>query len=344
MSAKLPVSRVPDPSFAPGLQWGILGTGWIAQRFVAALQEHSRQVVAAVGARNGATATAFAGRFGIERAHAGYADLVADPDVDIVYVATTHNFHLAHAELALRAGKHVLVEKPLAVNAAQARHLAAVAAETGQFCMEGMWTFFLPKYDVIRQVLACGLLGDVRTVLADFGEHFESDHRIMRRELGGGPMLDLGTYPVALAHWVLGRPETIVARGTPAPSGVNAQAGMLLGHDAGRESVLHTSIVSATPTTAVIAGTEAVLSIESTFYRPGPFRIDFYDGRAPLHHHEPRSDYDGLAYEAAECARQITAGAAGSPVRTLDDSIATLATMDSARAQIGARFDEDEDE
>ena len=339
----LPASTVADPADAPPLRWGILGTGWIAERFTAALREHTRQRPVAAAARSAAAARQFADRFGIARAHADYDALVADPEIDIVYIATVHHLHLPHAELALRAGKHVLVEKPLALNAAQAQRLEVLAADTGVFCMEAMWTSFLPKYDVVRQVLYDGLLGELRSVVADFGEHFRAGHRILRPELAGGPLLDLGIYPVVLAHRVLGPPDTVLAFGTPAPSGVNGQAGILLGHAGGAESVLHTSVFSATPTTAVVAGTEAVLTIAGEFYRPGPFRVDFHDGRDPLVYDEPRSGYAGLAYEAAECARRIAAGQTGSPLRTLADSIATLATLDAVRDRLGVRFDADEE-
>ena len=168
--AAMPTSRVPDPLAAPSLRWGILGTGWIAERFVAALHRHTRQRVVAVGSRSVASAKDFAERTGVGRAHGAYADLAADPEVDVVYVATPHNHHRAHALLALDAGKHVLVEKPIGLSAAEAQEIADRAAERGVFCAEAMWTFFLPRYDVVRQLLDDGVLGEVRTVLADHGE------------------------------------------------------------------------------------------------------------------------------------------------------------------------------
>lgn len=340
-AAHLPASRVPDPRAAPTLRWGVLGTGWIAGRFVAALQEETTQQVGAVGSRTPGSARAFADRFAIPTAHGSYAELVADPAIDVIYVATPHNRHLEHATLALEAGKHVVVEKPLALNAEQARQLAGIAAATGRFCMEAMWTFFLPKFDVLSQVIADGMLGQVRSVVADFGEAFPPEHRILRPELAGGPMLDLGTYPIALALAVLGTPETVRALGTPAPTGVNGQVGILLRHGADGQSVIHSTVFSDTPTVALIAGTEATVTVAGIFYRPGPFRVDFFDDRPPLHYDEPRSGYAGLAFEAAEAARRIAAGERESPIRPLEDSIATLATMDEVRRQIGATFDEE---
>lgn len=347
MTGALPRSRVPDPRDAPPVRWGVLGAGWIAERFVAALQRHTRQQVVAVGSRSLDAATAFAHRFGVDRAHDGYASLVADPDVDVVYVATPHHLHAAHAALALLAGKHVLVEKPLALNAGEAQALADLAGRQGLFCAEALWTLFLPKFDVVRQVLDAGLLGPLHTVLADHGEHFEADHRILRHELAGGPLLDLGTYPVSFAGWVLGPPDRVLAQGGWAPPpatgrAVNGQTGVLLGHPTGAQAVLHTTLFGATPTTATIVGSDATLTVAGPFYRPGGFRVDFHDGRPPLVHTEPAAGFDGLAHEAADVARCITAGERQTPVRPLVDSVATLAVLDEIRHQVGVVFDEED--
>jgi predicted dehydrogenase len=135
-TASLPLARTLDPRSAPRLRWGVLGTGWIADRFVASIQRHSSQTILAVGSRSVESAAGFAARFGIEHGYGSYEDLVSDPNVDVVYVATPHNAHLPHALLSLRAGKHTLVEKPLALNAAQGQQIAAEAARRGLFCME----------------------------------------------------------------------------------------------------------------------------------------------------------------------------------------------------------------
>ena len=336
----LPASRVVDPIGAPKLRWGVLGTGWIAERFVAAAKKLTRQQISAVGSRSAAGAAHFADRFEIPRRHGSYADLVADPEIDVVYVATPHNAHLSCAELALTAGKHVLVEKPLTLNASEAGRLADLATAQHLFCMEALWTFFLPKFDVIRQVLADGALGTVHTVLADNGEWFAAGHRILRPELAGGPLLDLGTYPVSLAVSVLGAPDAVLADGTLAPTGVNGQAAAILRQGAAR-SVLHTTLLSNTPNSAVIAGDAATLTIPGVFYRPGPFTVVDSDGSATLTHDEPLIGYDGLAYEAAETARRIAAGETGSPQRPLADSIATLRVMDEIRRQLGVTFAEE---
>ena len=331
---ELPASRVSDPRDAPTLRWGVLGTGWIAERFVAALQKMTTQRVVAVGSRSVGSAQAFADRFGIGHAHGSYEDLVADAEVDVVYVATPHNFHRPHAGLALEAGKHVLIEKPIALNAAEAHELADLAAGRGMFCAEALWPLFTPKFDVIRQVLDAGVLGEVSTVLGSYGTWFDTDHRIQRHDLAGGPLLDLGTYPLSLTEWVLGTPSEVVARGTDAPSGVNGQVSALLGYASGARGIVHTSILASTPVLLVVAGSEATLTIADGFSLPGPFSVLRTDGER-LDHTEPLIGYDGLAYQAADVARRITAGELESPYRPLRASIATMALIDEIRRQIG---------
>ncbi len=337
----LPAPRTPDVLASPPLRWGIVGTGWIAERFAGALRRNTRQVLQAVGSRSLDSARRFAGLTGARTAYGSYGELVADPAVDVVYVATPHNYHLAHARLSLEAGKHTVVEKPLALNAAECRDIADLASRQGVFCMEALWTLFLPKFDVIRQLLADGVLGDVHTVLADMGEHFDPAHRILRADLAGGPLLDLGTYPVSFATWVLGAPESVLAVGTPAPTGVNGQTAAILRTPSGQVASLHTTLLDNTPTTAVVAGSQATLAVDGPFYRPGPFTLKGTDGRE-LVYDEPRIAHEALYFEAAEVARQIGAGAAESPLRTMADSIATMTVIDEIRRQVGIVFAEEQ--
>ena len=325
---------------APPLRWGILGTGWIAERFAASLTASTRQQVYAVGSRSRSTASQFAGTVGARTAYGSYAELVGDPRVDVVYVATPHNYHHPHARLAIEAGKHVVVEKPLGINAVEARDLAAQAGARGVFLMEAMWTLFLPKYDVIRQLLADGALGELHTVIADVGEQFEPDHRIMWADLAGGPMLDLGTYPVMLATWVLGAPSDVVATGSPAPSGVNGQVAAALRTPSGAVASLHTTLLGQTPTTAVIAGSEGSLVIDGPFYQPGGFTAFGPSGQR-RRYDEAATSHASLYFEAAEAARQIDAGAVFSPLRTPAASIVTMEAMDAIRRAVGIVFDEE---
>jgi predicted dehydrogenase len=335
---RLPESRVPDPRVAPRMRWGVIGTGWIADRFVRALQQNTDQSVLAVAARNAERAAVFAQAHGIERSHSTPEQMVSGADLDVVYVATTHPAHLPTALLSLEAGKPTVVEKPLGLNASEARRIADAARQARVFCMEALWMVFLPKFDVIRQILYSGLLGDVRSVLADHGEWFPADHRIMDAAQAGGPMLDLGTYPVSFATWVLGAPLRVQAAGQSHPSGVNGEAVAILTAADDRLAMLHTTILGNTPTRASVIGTEASLEIDGPFYQPGPFVVRSSDGTRILEYREPAIGHAGLHFEAAEAVRCIAAGAIESPIRPLADSIATLDVMDEIRRQIGIRY------
>ena len=333
----LPQPRLPDQGVVPRLRWGVVGPGWIAERFVAGLKAHTLQDIVAVQSSDPARAKAFAERFGIARAYGGN-DIFGDPDIDVLYVATVHPRHYPDAMAAIETGKHVLVEKPLALNAEQATRLAHAARARGVVLMEAYWADFLPKFDVIRQLLADGALGTVRTVIADHGEWFGPDHRIMRPELAGGPMLDLGTYPVAFATGILGRPVRVLASGEGAPSGVYGQASMLLTHSDDSQSVLHTSILSHTPGDAVISGTGGMLTIPGRFYTPGPFTLTANDLETKLVFEEPRNHYAQIFHQAVHLAACVGEGIMESPIRSLADSILTLEIMDEVRRQLGITF------
>jgi predicted dehydrogenase len=338
----MPAPRLPDPMAAPPLRWGVIGTGWIAERFAGSLARNTRQRVVAVGSRSVASAKDFADRVAIGRAHGSYADLVADPEVDVVYVATPHNLHHPHALLALDAGKHVLVEKPLALNAAQASEIAARTSARGVFCAEALWTFFLPRYDVVRQLLDDGVFGDVRTVLADHGEWFPDTHRILRHDLAGGALLDLGTYPVALANWALGEPERVLAIGQDVPGGeVHGQVSAVLRHARGNQSVINTTVLADTPNRAVLAGDRATLVVEGPFFAPGDLVLTAVGKESTLRWSEPAVGHDALYVTAVEAARRIAAGETQTPLRPLASSVATLRVVDEIRRQIGVTFVEE---
>ncbi len=321
----LPAPRTPDPMDAPPLRWGVLGTGWIAQRFCDAMARHTRQRVLAVGSRTRQGADAFANAFvaraggaggarGIERpaTYASYEALVADPDVDVVYVATPHHLHLPHARLALEAGKATIVEKPMGLSAAEVAELEALASARGLFLMEALWSAYLPKFDVVRQLLDGGALGTVHSVQADLGEYFGPDHRIMRADLFGGPRYDLLTYPLWFARWVLGDLEEVTEVVTPAPAslspdGVEGQIAVSARSASGGLASLFATILGDTPTTATVVGSAGTLRIDGPFYQPGGFTLRAHDGRE-LRYDEPRIGHAGLHHEAAAAARAVAAG------------------------------------
>lgn len=334
----LPEPRTPDPMAAPSLRWGVMGTGWIADRFVRALQQHTTQQVVAMSSRDTTRAAETAAGLDVPRSYGSYAEMAADPDVDVVYVAVGHREHVDCARIALEQGKHVLVEKPIAINAASAIELAQLARSRGLFCAEALWTFFLPRFDVVRQVLEAGMLGEIRTVIADNGELFDPGHRIMRADEAGGPMLDLGTYPVSFATWVLGDPVDVQAMSVDHPAGVHGQVAMMLDDAHGAQASIHMSVFGPTPRTAAICGTAGMLTLGGPFYMPGDVTFTPADGGPELTWTEPQVAHDALYFQAVDVARCVAAGLTETAIRPLADSITTMRVMDQARAACGITY------
>ena len=338
MSIDQPSADAVSETSSPRPRWGILGTGSIAQTFVADLQL-AGHLVTAVGSRTAQTAEAFASRFGLERAHGSYAALVADPNVDVVYIATPHPRHHDDAALALNAGKHVLAEKPFTINAREAQNLVELAAARGLVVLEAMWTRWLPHMIAIRKLLADGAIGDVRAVLADHTQKLSDDpaDRLNSLELGGGALLDLGVYPISFASDLLGTPEAVQATATLRATGADAETGILLSYPGGRLATLYTSSASAGPNRAFILGGDGRIEVDSVWYTPTSFRV--YDSQDEL-----RSSYEsdvsgrGMQFQADEIERLIATGTLSGEILPLEESVAIMRTMDQVREQIGLRY------
>lgn len=319
------------------LRWGILGTGLIADMFATDLALTDSGVVTAVGSRSQDSADRFAQKHGGVRAHASYESLVADPEIDAVYVATPHPMHRDNAILALEAGKPVLLEKPFTMNAAEARDVVAVARDRGLFLMEAMWTRFLPHIAVVRGWLEDGVLGELVTVSADHGQWFaqDPDFRLFAPALGGGALLDLGVYPVSFASMVLGTPDRIVSLIDPAFTGVDAQTSMLFGYESGAQAVLTCTLRAKSPTAAAIVGTEARIEIDGDFYAPASVRLVPRRGEPTvvISEHQGR----GLRHQADEVARRLAAGELESPLMPLDETVSIMETMDTLFANASPR-------
>lgn len=338
LPSSLPTPRTADPRTAPPLRWGVLAPGGIATSFADAARKHTVQDLVAVGSRDAGRARRFADTFGIGRVHESYAALVEDPEVEAVYVASPHSVHRDQALLAIAAGKHVLVEKSFAQTAAQAAEVAQAAAAAGVVVMEAMWSRFLPHYDVIRQLLADGVLGDLVTLIADHGQYFDFDpqFRLYNPDLAGGALLDLGVYPVSFASFVQGTPDSIQATGTLARTGVDGQVSAVLGSDSGLQSVVNTTLFAKTPTTATISGTRARIEIPGDFYMPQPVTVIDRDGERRTWDGNTVLRHEGLAYEAAEFARVVRDGRTESELLPVAETVAIMGTLDELRRQVGA--------
>ncbi|WP_226925405.1 Gfo/Idh/MocA family protein [Georgenia thermotolerans] len=329
---------LPDPAEAPPLRWGILGAGGIAATFARDVPARTRQRVVAVGSRDRARAEAFAAAHGVPRAHGGYEALVADPEVDVIYVATPHSLHRDHALLALAAGKHVLVEKAFTRNAAEAREVFAAARAQGRFVMEAMWTRFLPHMVALRALAGSGELGEVLAVTADHGQRLDTVERLLAPSLAGGALLDLGVYPLSFAHSLLGAPATVQAAGVLTDLGVDAYEAITLTYaDSRAVAVCGANMWARSATAAAVVGTDARVDVAGEFYRPSAFTV------TPLRGEPWRWEADGLVgggfeFEAAEVARCIAAGRQESATMPWQDTVEVMEIMDEVRRQLGVVY------
>lgn len=320
------------------LRWGILGTGGIAHAFTTDLQAVGL-TVQAVGSRTEASAREFAQEFGLPTAHGSYEALVADPEVDLIYVSTPHPFHAANALLAIEAGKHVIVEKPFTINAAEAQQVVDAAIARDVVVLEAMWTRFLPHMMRLHEILAEGTIGELRAVIADHDQKLPSDpkHRLQNPELGGGALLDLGIYPVSFAWDVLGEPSSVAAISTPTPTGVDGNTSVLLGFPSGAHALLHTTLDAKGPGHAVIVGTEARIEFDDTWYAPTTFRVIGHDGTV-IEAFDGKVESRGMQFQALELERLVREGHRVSPRMPVRQTVGIMGTLDEVRRQIGLRY------
>ena len=337
-------SSLPSPRLIPAdsvrpLRWGIIGPGMIAEVFTDATHKHTNQRVVAVASQTPGRAEAFAEPRGIEVALDSYEALVARPDVDVVYVATHPQHHRAHAELAIAAGKHVLIEKPLAPTAEDAQAIANAAAAAGVLVMEAMWTRYLPQTDVIRQIVSEGILGEITLVQSDFGQALHHIPRLVDPIAGGG-LLDLGIYNFAFTSLVLGAAEKVSASGTLTASGVDDTVSVLLGYRSGAQATITTSIAAFTPTAASISGVKGMLTVGEPFFTPTSltlFGADFNPAAVATWKDESGIvAHEGLSYQATALASYVEQGLTDSPARPLAEAVSDISLIQQARHQIGA--------
>ncbi|WP_309102372.1 Gfo/Idh/MocA family oxidoreductase [Microbacterium sp.] len=325
-----------------GLRWGILATGGIAGAFASDLRTAGLDLVA-VGSRSQESADAFAARFDIAHAHPSYEALVADPDVDIIYVSTPHPMHHENARLALENGKHVLAEKAFTLNRAEAEDLQKLAAERGLLVMEAMWTRYLPHMVRIREIIAAGTLGEVRAVSADHTQLLPTDptHRLNDLALGGGALLDLGIYPISFVWDILGEPTSIKAVGRLIETGADAEVATVMTHAGGAISTTLSSSRGAGPNAASVIGTDARIDIDRVWYSPTTFRVVGPDGTV-IEEYSSAVDGRGMQYQAFAAERLVADDLLEGDILPIAESVAIMGTLDEIRAQIGVRYPSEE--
>ncbi|MCB1271990.1 MAG: Gfo/Idh/MocA family oxidoreductase [Microthrixaceae bacterium] len=318
----------------PPVRWGVIGPGRIADRFANAMAMVPGGAIDAVASRSIERAHAYGDRHGVPRRYGSYEDLLADPEVDVVYVATPHSRHEGDTLMCLEADKHVLCEKPFALNADQARRMQAAAAERGLFLMDGLWSRFLPAYRMLDDLIAAGRIGEPLLVEADFGFRREVDpqHRMFAPELGGGALLELGIYPLHLAHSVLGVPGEVTARGILGSTGVDETTVAVLGYGDDRLAVLKASLRTTMACTARISGTGGSVELPAFMHYPDSLTVTDDHGVERL---DASFDGDGLRFEIEEVHRCIASGRIESPLLPLSETVEMMSVLDTIRARIG---------
>lgn len=321
------------------IRWGILGTGNIAKLFATGLQATPDAELLAVGSRSVDTAQQFASLFNIPRKYPTYEQLANDPDIDVVYIATPHPFHMDNTNLCLNAGKAVLCEKPFAINASQVKKMIELARSKNLFLMEAMWTRFLPLITELRQWLKQNLIGQPRMLQANFGfkTNSTSEPNLFNPELAGGALLDVGVYCISLASMLFGQPpQKITSIADIGQTGVDEQSAFILGYDKGRLAVLTCAISTDTQDHAIISGTKGSIKIHSPFWQPTAATISI-EGKDNQLVEMPLTG-NGYNYEAQEVIQCIKAGKLESNIMPLDETLTIVKTMDDIRAQWGLKY------
>ena len=320
------------------IRWGILGPGRISGTFAEALREAAGASLVAVGSRDLGRATAFAAAFGATNVYDSYEALVTDPMVDAIYIGTPHTYHCEHALLCLRGGKHVLCEKPIAVNAVQAGRMFSEARSAGLVLMEAMWTRFLPAVIRARELVEAGMIGAVRTIVADFGFRAEFDprSRLFDPDLGGGSLLDLGIYPLNLAFMIGGAPLELHATAILGATGVDEQCAILLRHQGGVLSILSASLCADTPREATIFGSEGSITLCRPWWGATRIVLRPRDGREETMDLPGRGG--GYAHEAEAFMDLIRTGTMESDIMPASERLAIIGTMDEIRERWGMTY------
>ena len=318
------------------MRWGIIGTGGIARTFARDLKLAPGHRVAAVGSRSLEKAHEFASQF--DCFALGSYEALVDADVDAVYVATPHPMHAPNTILALDHGKPVLCEKPFAVNSRESATMIEAARRNDLLLVEAMWSRFLPHYRRIRELIQDGELGEIISISADHGQNLPLPryYRLHAPELAGGALLDLGIYPISFAYFVLGKPQSVIAKAEFTPTGVDSQTSMIFRYDNGAHANLTTTLLAKSPCTATIVGTQGTLFLDGDFYTPTSMRLKRTTGEI-IEFPKVYAGH-GLREQAVEFARLLRDGKKESDLMTHADTQSIMETMDEIRSQINLYY------
>ncbi len=319
------------------IRWGFLGAGDIAGQMAETIADVPGNEVVAVAARDSSRAAAFAQQWNVPDSYADYIGVCEDPDVDIIYINTTHPHHHRQAMMAIGAGKHLLVEKPLTLNATQATDVLHTARDRGLFSMEAMWMRTQPLIRELERLVASGAIGDIVRVGVDFPVPFEYDpgHRLFDRTNGGGALLDLGVYGATFVWLLLGQPETVQVIGSLAPTGVDRVVSMQWGYSSGATAQVYCTSQGSGPRRAVVMGRKGWITVEPDFAAAPSTAVVHIDGQREQTIEMPSRRYQHQVEEVERCLR---AGLLESPLVPHADTIGILEVLDAARSELGVTY------
>lgn len=326
------------------VRWGILGCGRIARKFAADLRLVADAELTAIASRNQETLELFAKDFPCRHVHNSYEGLVTNKEVDIIYVATPHSHHHEHTMLCINNNKAVLCEKAFAINSRQAIEMVKTAREKKVFLMEALWTKFLPHYKKLQELLQQNKLGDIKSVLVNFGFNTAGNpaQRLFDPLLGGGTLLDIGIYNVFITMSVLGKPDFIEATMTSAPTGVDEQIAVLFKYNNGAIAQLFSSFITNLPTQAEINGRAGCITLTSRFYEPSA--IIQLSKKVPYEREiiaVAKEAGFGYQYEARHVNECLKNGLIESPVMTHADTLLQMEILDRIRMEAGIQYPAD---
>ena len=315
-------------------KWGILGPGKIARKFAKGLSEVPGAELYAVASRSEAKAEEFAKEFNAPKFYGSYEDLVNDEEVDIIYIATPHVFHYEQTLLCLKHKKAVLCEKPFAMNKEQVNEMILTAKKENIFLMEALWTYFLPHYQYVLELVKSEKFGKITGLEADFGFEapFLPEKRLFNKNLGGGSLLDIGIYPVFAALSLLGKPDTISAQAEFSETGVDESCSIVFNYQNGVRAHLLSTIKKTTPTTATITFDKAKLTINRRFHEPTSITIRHNDQEEIISFDVKTNGYN---FEAEHVQQMLSQGRTESTVMSFEKSLELIGLLDQIREEIG---------
>ncbi len=321
------------------IKWGIIGLGKIAHIFAHDLALVEQAELFGAASRDGIKAKEFAQRYNTQKSYASYEALAADPEIDVIYIATPHVFHFEHTLLCFENNKSVLCEKPMGMNGIQTQKMIEMSKSKGLFLMEGLWTRFIPATEKLIDLLERKTIGDIIFMRADFGFKAarDLDGRIYNKELGGGSLLDVGIYPIYLSLLTLGSPNEISAAARFTPSGVDGYCSMMFHYDHQSKASLESSIEANTPTEAHIYGTNGSITLHSKFHHSEKLTLRIHG--QPEEVVEVKYAGNGYVHEIIEVHRCLRSGLIESEKHSHQRSLDLSEMLERVSDQIGLNYD-----